>query len=451
MTGLSYSNASHRVTGFFRLQNVDWVLVFATLVTVFTGIMMIHSTEVNGSHALLLRQLTAAAVGLVGMAFLTVLPYQIFRTYVRPIYIVMIVVLVGVLIFGTTLRGTRGWFKLGPIFIQAPEVARLLFVLSIAGYLDRRIQWYSPKSLIVPFILALTPIGLILIEPDFSSSLVFFPVTIVMFYVAGARTLHLLAVCFVAGLSAIIPLLNTYLDLMGDQLKERAILSFIARALDGGWPGITLFSGTVVASVLFWWFLRKMRIYIPSLYLWTTLALLVVGTLGAMATQKVLKEYQRKRLVAFVSPDLDPLGGGYNVRQSQIAIGSGKVLGKGYGKGTQSRLGFLPSRHTDFIFSVIGEEMGFIRSIVVLGFYFMIIFRGFEISLMSRDRFGALVAAGFATMYAFYALLNVGMTMGMAPVAGVPLPMVSYGGSSLVASMFSIGILLSIYWRRYML
>jgi len=177
----------------------------------------------------------------------------------------------------------------------------------------------------------------------------------------------------------------------------------------------------------------------------------VIGCVGAVGVEGAIKDYQRKRLVAFVSPELDPLGGGYNVRQSQIAIGSGQVFGKGYARGTQSQLGFLPSRHTDFIFSVIGEELGFLRSVVVLVFYFIIVWRAFDTSLVARDRFGGLVAAGVGAMFAFYALLNLGMTMGMAPVAGVPLPLVSYGGSSVVSSMLSIGIVLSIHLRRYML
>ncbi len=433
-----------------RGVHIDWILLLAMAGTVFTGIMMVHSTEGQGI-SFLIRQLGAAIVGLLGLAFLTLLPYQIFRTYVKPIYVFMLAVLVSVLVVGVSMRGTRGWFHIGPVYLQASEVARITFVLTLAGYLDRRIEWYSPKSLIVPFLLALLPIGLILIEPDFSSSLVFFPTTLIMFYVAGARTLHLLAICLVGALSAGIPLLSTYFDLLGKGLQARPVLSYLAEALKGGWPAVRLFLLVCLVLVSAWWFMRKLRIYIPSLYLWTTLFLILAGTGGAMVAQRALKDYQRKRLVAFVNPNLDPLGGGYNVRQSQIAIGSGRVLGKGYSNGTQSRLGFLPSRHTDFIFSVIGEELGFLRSLVILGLYFLIVWRGFEISLVSRDRFGSLVASGFAAMFAFYAILNIGMTMGFAPVAGVPLPMVSYGGSSMVSSLLSIGILLSIYWRRYLI
>ncbi|MFN0117545.1 MAG: rod shape-determining protein RodA [Elusimicrobiota bacterium] len=431
--------------------HVDWILFLSTILIVATGILMIYSTEISLGHGYALKQGIATFIGLVGMIFLMVLPYQIFRTYTKSLYILMIFVLIGVLMFGVTLRATRGWFQFGPFFIQAPEVAKILFILSVAGYLDQRIEWYSPKSLVIPFLLAGFPILLILAEPDLSSSLVFFPATLVMFYVAGARALHLLSLCLVGFIATGIPLISTYFRLLGPSLKDHSILFFLSKALSGGLNSLWFFLGVCGFLIVCWWFLRKMRVYIPSLYLWVTLFLISLGSLGAIATEKVIKEYQRKRLVAFVNPELDPLGGGYNVRQSQIAIGSGQIFGKGYGNGTQSRLGFLPSRHTDFIFSVIGEELGFFRSLFILFLYFLIIWRSFEISLVSRDRFGSLVSAGFGAMFAFYALLNLGMTMGLAPVAGVPLPMLSYGGSSILSSLFSIGIVLSVHWRRYLL
>ncbi len=444
-----YGSPAQHMGIFSRGLHIDIALILATVFIVATGILTIHSTDTSGGYVV--RQTVAAGVGLIGMLFLMVLPYQIFRAYIRPIYIFMLIVLIGVLFFGSNLRGTRGWYHVGPVYIQSSEVAKLCFVITLAGFLDRRIQWFTPKSLVLPLVVAMVPIALIIIQPDFSSSLVYFPMMLVMFYVAGARALHLLAICLIGALAVGIPLVSTYFSLLGDGIKKNAVLFFLSQAFKGGWPGVWLFLGICSTLILTWWFLRKMRVYIPSLYLWVTLSLIMAGILGAMATNRVIKVYQRKRLIAFVNPELDPLGGGYNVRQSQIAIGSGRILGKGYGAGTQSRLGFLPSRHTDFIFSVIGEELGFIRAIIVLSVYFLIIWRGFEISLVARDRFGGLMAAGFASMFAFYALLNLGMTMGMAPVAGVPLPMVSYGGSSVVSSMFAVGLLLSIHWRRYML
>lgn len=431
--------------------HVDWILLLAATATVIIGVFMVHATEVDGAWNYLWRQMGGAGVGFVAMIVLMLLPYQVFRGYVRPLYIFMLLLLVAVLLFGVNLRGTKGWFQVGPVFFQPSELAKILFVLTLAGYLDRRIQWYTPKSLLAPCALALVPVALILAQPDLSSSLVFFPTAIAMFFVAGARSLHLLAICLVGGIAVGVPLASTYLNLLGPSAKENAVLGFLIQAFNGGWESVWLFVGIAGTLIVVWWFLYNLRIYIPSLYLWVTLFLLAMGSMGAVAGEYAIKDYQRRRLVAFVNPNLDPLGGGYNVRQSQIAIGSGRILGKGYGQGTQSRLGFLPSRHTDFIFSVIGEELGFLRSLFVLGLYFLVVWRGYEIAITSRDRFGSFAAAGFATMFAFYALLNLGMTMGLAPVAGVPLPMVSYGGSSVVSSMMAVGILLSIHWRRYLL
>ncbi len=436
---------------FERLAMVDWLLFFSTVAVVILGIFIIHSTEMASGYGLFWKQSVAALAGFGALLFLSILPYQIFRTYTRGLYLVMIIMLVAVLVFGVTLRGTRGWFKVGSVYFQASELARVLYVITMAGYLDQRIHWHSPRALLIPMALAFLPIILILAEPDFSSSLVFFPVTLIMFFFAGARTLHLMGMVLVAGLAAGIPLVSTYFKLMGDKVHKNSVLFFLDSALQGGWHGLWLFLGICAFLVLAWWFLREMRMYIPSLYLWTTLILLSFGVLGSMATNKVLKVYQRQRLIAFVNPDLDPLGGGYNVRQSQIAIGSGKIMGKGYGRGTQSQLGFLPSRHTDFIFSVIGEEWGFIRSLLIMGLYFLIIWRGFEIASTARDRFGSLVAAGYSSMFGFYALLNIGMTMGLAPVAGVPLPMISYGGSAVFSSLLCIGVLMSIHLRRYLM
>ncbi|MDR3243653.1 MAG: FtsW/RodA/SpoVE family cell cycle protein, partial [Elusimicrobiota bacterium] len=176
---------------------------------------------------------------------------------------------------------------------------------------------------------------------------------------------------------------------------------------------------------------------------------IILGCAASVPVEKSLKEYQRKRLVVFLNPKIDPRGSGYNIIQSKIAIGSGKITGKGFRKGSQTQLGFLPEQHTDFIFSVIGEEGGWLMSQLTLLFYFLLIWRAMVIAKDSRDSYGSLVAVGIATMFTFYAFINIGMVMGMMPVTGMPLLFLSYGGSSMVSSMFAIGILCSIYVRRH--
>ncbi|MHB8170633.1 MAG: rod shape-determining protein RodA [Thermincolia bacterium] len=161
-----------------------------------------------------------------------------------------------------------------------------------------------------------------------------------------------------------------------------------------------------------------------------------------------LKEHQLKRLTIFTNPESDPRGAGYHVLQSQIAIGSGGIMGKGLFKGTQNKYDFLPEDHTDFIFSVIGEELGFVGSSALLLLLFVLLYRGIRIAAEARDFFGTLVATGIVSMFMFHIFENVGMTVSLMPITGIPLPLVSYGGSSMLTNMISIGILLNIYLRR---
>lgn len=161
-----------------------------------------------------------------------------------------------------------------------------------------------------------------------------------------------------------------------------------------------------------------------------------------------LKDYQLKRLIIFTNPDLDPAGAGYHVRQSLIAIGSGGLWGKGLFQGTQNQLNFLPEQHTDFIFSVVGEELGFVGAAGLLTLLMILVFRGLRIAAQARDIYGVTMAAGIVSMYLFHILENVGMTISIMPITGIPLPFFSYGGSNLLANMLGVGILQSIYMRR---
>lgn len=162
----------------------------------------------------------------------------------------------------------------------------------------------------------------------------------------------------------------------------------------------------------------------------------------------VLKDYQVKRLQVLVDPYIDPHGHGYNIIQSQIALGSGQLWGKGLSQGTQNKLSFLPERHTDFIFPVIGEEFGFIGGMVVLSLYLALLLRSLVVAREARDTFGALMVVGIVAMWSFHILENVGMTMGIMPVTGIPLPFISYGGSSLVTNLVAVGMIMNVRMRK---
>jgi rod shape determining protein RodA len=184
---------------------------------------------------------------------------------------------------------------------------------------------------------------------------------------------------------------------------------------------------------------------------WSTL--LTIGLGGAAIfpiSWSFLKEYQKRRIVTFFNPELDPLGAGYHLIQSKIAVGSGGLIGKGFMKGTQCRLGFLPEQHTDFIFSALGEEWGLIGSLLIVGLYFMLILWGLRIAVQSKDRFGAILSFGVVAMFFWHIFINIGMVLGMMPVVGIPLPLLSYGGSFLLSTMIGMGLILNISMRRYL-
>jgi rod shape determining protein RodA len=177
-------------------------------------------------------------------------------------------------------------------------------------------------------------------------------------------------------------------------------------------------------------------------------ALVGVLAVGVVLKANVLETYQVNRLLVFVDPERDPNGAGYNLAQSKIAIGSGELTGKGLGSGTQGNLNFLPERHTDFIFAVVGEELGFLGGVILLVLYLVLLFAALEIAAQSRDLLGSLIVAGVIAMWTFQILENMGMTVGLMPITGIPLPFMSYGSSFLVTNLMAVGMLLSVWTRR---
>ncbi|OGS25117.1 MAG: rod shape-determining protein RodA [Elusimicrobia bacterium RIFOXYB2_FULL_50_12] len=433
-------------------ENLDWLLMLSFAFLLATGIMAIYSATLHYGNPgkFFATQLAAVAIGIAGLVFFTSLNYQIFRPPTYIIYGFSSAILMSVLLFGSTVRGTKGWFNLGYFSFQPVEIAKLLFILALAGYLDK--HWRDIRrwtKLVAPLALLLGQVGLILMQPDFSSTLVYFPVTLILLYVIGAESLYLLALVFFGAIAVGIPLLATFFKLQPALLTAHPVLKYLVAATHGGLPAVLILAGIVAALFILWWFLRQMRIHVPFVTFAVVAGIIVAGSASSAVVQKSLKDYQRKRLIVFLNPDIDPLGSGYNIIQSKIAIGSGRFLGKGLFSGTQSQLGFLPEQHTDFVFSVIGEETGFFFTELAIMAYFILVWRAMVVAREARDRFGSLVATGIAAMFAFYAVINIGMVMGLMPATGLPLPLLSYGGSNMTSSLWAIGILLSVHIRRF--
>jgi rod shape determining protein RodA len=248
---------------------------------------------------------------------------------------------------------------------------------------------------------------------------------------------------------AIIISLAAFLVARRDQIREFPLVvkSFLYTVL----PMLLILKepdlGTSVVLLAIWFGM----LYFAGARLRHLAAFALAGILvfGAMWHTGHVKDFQKKRLVTFINPQADPKGSAYHIRQSKIAIGSGKFLGKGYLHGTQKKLHFIPEQHTDFIFTVVGEELGFVGGAMLLLLYLCLLQRTAAIMMTAEDQMGRLISGGILSMFLFQIFVNMGMTMGIMPVAGVPLPLFSYGGSSLLTCLISIGILAGIYTRRH--
>lgn len=434
------------------LENLDWMLLAALAFLICVGMLSISSATLHfgNSGKFVFTQSAAVFMGLAGMLILIGFNYQIYRQLMYPLYAFSLLMLIAVLVGGKTVHGTKGWFDLGVFAFQPVEIAKLIFILVLAGYLDSR--WRESKrimTLVVSLVLLGGQLMLIMMQPDFGSTLAYFPVALGLLFVAGVRPVYLIGIILFGALAAGIPLLSTFLRLQPELLANSEVLRFLLSATKPGFNFMIMLVGLIVLIFVLWWLLTQLRFSIPLIYPVLLSLIIVCGAVSSVGVQKSLKDYQRKRLIVFLNPDIDPLGSAYNIIQSKIAIGSGRLVGKGLFSGTQSQLGFLPEQHTDFIFSVVGEETGFFVSELTILAYLLLVWRAMVVARESRDRYGSLVATGIATMFAFYSVINIGMVMGMMPATGLPLPFLSYGGSNMVTSLWAVGILLSIHVRRF--
>ncbi|MDA0710462.1 MAG: rod shape-determining protein RodA [bacterium] len=398
----------------FVRRDLDIPLITAILLTTLIGITMIYSATYNWdlgtAGRIYEKQITWAVLALITLCITVAIPLKFFYALAYILYGISVLLLLMVLELGD-----RRWFNLGPVHIQPSELAKLAMVLVLARYLSMRKRDFTrARTFVQPFLLVLLPTLLVFKQPDLGTALVFGSVILPLFYWAGVRPVHLF---------------------------------FMVS------PGLTL------VCAFHPWTLAPMVLLLVGLLffhrprLLTTATLLLINLTVAVGApylwEHKLHDYQKRRILTFLNPDMDRLGAGYQVIQSKVAIGSGGLSGKGFLEGTQTKLAFLPEQHTDFIFSVVGEEFGFAGAMVILGLFLFIIWRALAIAIQVKSRFASLVAIGLTVILVFHVFVNIGMTIGVMPVTGLPLPFLSYGGSILVMSMVLIGFLLNIYANRH--
>lgn len=398
-----------------RLPELDWPLALAALGLVMMGLLTVYSaTSIPGAHeGLWMKQLLWFGIALVAAWVVAAIHFRLYDSLSWPLYFVSLLLLMAVLLVGTSKMGARRWIDIGPLQFQPSEIAKLATTFVLARFFDhskidlRRMRWWLP-----PLFIALVPFALVAKEPDLGTAMSFPAMLVAMYFWAGMSPGRLLL-----GLS---PIFN-----------------------------VALFF--VTGSI--WWFAGLFAVLLAFVRPRLTLLLAIVALNGIVAYQTPhlwgrLHDYQKRRIETFVNPENDPYGAGYQIIQSKIAIGSGGVLGKGYLKGSQKALAFLPMRHTDFIYSVVGEEFGLLGALTAVILYAVVVIRGYRLAVVARDGFASLLVVGVVTALFFHVMVNILMTVGWAPVTGVPLPFLSYGGTALIVNCVQIGLLQNVALRR---
>jgi rod shape determining protein RodA len=426
---------------------MDFAILGVTLALTVLGVLSIYSSGLTaeGAHVSneYIKQIVWAISGLLLLAIVSLIDYQRMKDYSFFIYLFFLLVILYVRFFGHEVNGARSWIGLfGEFGIQPSEFMKIATILYLAQYLSDSEHQSSFRRLLISFAIILLPVLIIILQSDMGTALVFFPIFLFMAFIAGLDRRYvvfiLVAILATATLT-ILPLWEQYI------LKSPSSFLFILYRA----PYVFYLIGASALVLLLsaWgWFSFKRKYYFWIAYV----ALLVAGSLSASVfAHKALKDYQIMRLIVFLDPSIDPRGSGWNILQSITAIGSGGVLGKGFLQGTQSHYRYLPQQSTDFIFSIIAEEWGFIGGFAVFALYYILLRRCTSLLRTAKDSYATFVVAGIMGMIFFHFLINAGMAMGIMPVTGIPLFFLSYGGASLWAVMIAVGLLLGISARRF--
>jgi rod shape determining protein RodA len=430
-----------------RIAEIDFVLLIVIGMLTSFGILFIYSSGVTSAGEVVsneyLKQILWGISGFVIIFALALVDYRRIYDFSFYIYLAMLVLLVYTRVFGRVVNGARSWVGIGTFGIQPSEFTKIATIIYLAHYLDASRRAHNEvRRFLTSCGIVFIPVALILSQPDLGTALVYLPILLVMTLISGIPRR------FVAYLGGYIALTGglTVLPLWQQYILKGAFPSLMT--FINGRAVIALVTSFALISVMA---IIGYRRYSRRYFYWIVYvsSLVIASLISSYAARLVLKDYQIMRLIVFLDPNVDPRGSGWNIIQSITAIGSGGFMGKGFLQGTQSHYRFLPQQSTDFIFSIFSEEWGFVGGMLVFSLFLTLSLRLIRIMKTTSDPYGAYIAAGLSAMYVFHFMVNVGMTMGVMPITGIPLLFMSYGGSSLLAAMAGIGFAMSIYMRRY--
>jgi len=410
-------------------NHFDFSLFFTAIILWITGVFIVYSaTYFNTSEffsSLYKSQIIWISLGILLILTIISVPTRVFYSIAYVVYILSLFLLLYGLIEGISSKGASRWISVAGIRIQPSEFSKIGLLLALARYLSNNpLSLTNIKSFIMPGILIIIPFILVIEQPDLGTALVFCAMTLPMFYWAGMSIIEIFY--------AVSPGISIALSAIP------LILSF----------GSTKPFG--ITSALPWgifFIILCIALYKNRPHIFLLIIIVAMNLFTATSTTVIwnsfLKDYQKTRIVSFINPQADPYGSGYQVIQSKVAIGSGHIFGKGYLHGTQTRLSYLPEQHTDFIFSVLGEQFGIVGCGLILVLFMFLVMRAIYTTHYIRNRFTNLVIIGSIAIISFHIVVNIAMVIGMMPVAGIPLPFLSYGGSFTITIATLMGLILN--------
>lgn len=401
--------------------NLDWLTILVWFSLCIIGWFNIRAAVFDPQHPSLFslntnygkQSIYILTAGIIGI-FILIIDSRFFVSASPFIYLVTVILLIAVLVVGRNVGGNQAWIPLGTFRLQPSEFGKLATCLLLAFYLSNQTnKTPNLKTLAIATTIVLLPVALVMLQPDTGSALAFFSL-IFVFYREGYVGTKLL----IFGLFAIV--------------------FFVLSLLFNQW--ILIGSLAALGTLLFFITGRKRKNILPFLSFFFISAIYILCV--DFAYDEILQSHQRNRIDVILGKIDDPRGEGYNLNQSKIAIGSGQLFGKGYLQGTQTKYNFVPEQSTDFIFCTIGEEWGFVGSIILIGLYLTLLLRLITIAERQKTAFARIYAYGVVSILFFHFFINIGMTIGIVPVIGIPLPFISYGGSALWSFTILLFILL---------
>jgi len=412
-----------------RKGNFDFPFFFSAVLLWVTGIFLVYSaTNIHESGPLVgiyKQQIIWVIMAILIIMAVVSVPGRFFYNFSYFAYVLSLLLLIVALLMGVSTKGAERWIMIAGVKIQPSEFAKIGLLLALARYLsEKTVSLEKITSFILPGILIALPFLLVLKQPDLGTAGVFCAMALPMFYWGGLTILDMLFI-----ISPIISLILSGIPL---------ILSYGSDQMWG--IGETVPWGVFFLAICAVLYITRPHFFIIIAVIITNL---ITSTITTVVWNSFLKDYQKMRIISFINPQADPFGSGYQVIQSKVAVGSGYLFGKGYLKGTQTKLSFLPEQHTDFIFSVLGEQFGLIGCVGVLMLFLFLIIRGFSFIRLLRNRFFNLLIVGSLSIIGFHIFVNIAMTLGMMPVTGIPLPFLSYGGSFILTVSILIGLILN--------